>query len=190
MKAFLRNHREGITAMDFFWVPTITSNVLYVLVVIVHERRRILHFNVTRTPGSDWVAQQLRDAFPFDRVPKYLLYYHDTKFSAGIDRLVESFGAKPRTTVRSPWQNGLCERWIGSVRRELLDHVVPFGETHLYGLLRSYIEYYHRDRTHIGLNKDSPCPRDVHSRPSDDAKVVALPRVGGLHHCYAWRKAA
>ena len=190
-KAFLRNHREGIAAMDFFSVPTITFNVLYVLVVIDHARRRILHFNVTRTPGSDWVAQQLRDAFPFDQVPKYLLYDHDAKFSASIDRLVESFGANPtRTTVRSPWQNGLCERWVGSVRRELLDHVVPFGEAHLYELLRSYIEYYHRDRTHIGLNKDAPYPRDVDSRPSDDAKVVALPRVGGLHHRYAWRKAA
>ena len=131
-KAFLRNHREGIAAMDFFSVPTITFNVLYVLVVIDHARRRIIHFNVTRTPGSTWVAQQLRDAFLFDRVPRYLIYDHDAKFSAGIDRLVESFGTKPtRTGLRSPWQNGICERWGGSLRRELLDHVVPFSEDHL-----------------------------------------------------------
>ncbi len=190
-KAFLRNHRESIAAMEFFSVPTITFNVLYVLVVIDHARRRIIHFNVTRTPGSTWIAQQLRDAFPFDQGPSYLIYDHDAKFSAAIDRLVESFGAKPtRTPVRSLWQNGLCGRWIGAVRRELLDRVVPFGERHLRGLLRSYIEYLHEDRTHLGLGKDCPLPRPIESRPGDDAKVVALPRVGGLHHRYRWRKAA
>ena len=190
-KAFLRNHREGIAAMDFFSVPTITFNVLYVLVVIDHARRRIIHFNVTRTPGSTWVAQQLRNAFPFDRAPRYLIYDHDAKFSAIIDRLVESFGTKPtRTGVRSPWQNGICERWGGSLRRELLDHVVPFGEDHLRKLLRSYIEYHHEDRTHLGLNKDCPLPRAIEQRPGDGAEVVALPRVGGLHHRYEWRKAA
>lgn len=189
--AFLRNHKDAIAAMDFFSVPTVCFKVLYVLFVIEHGRRRVVHFNVTFHPTSAWVIQQLRESFPYDSAPRYLIFDRDTIFNPAVVNVVRAMGIKPRRIAyRSPWQNGVAERWIGSCRRELLEHVVVFGRCHLVRLIRCYISYYHDDRCHLGLSKDTPHKRPVTSRPSCTAKVVALPRVGGLHHRYAWREAA
>ena len=137
------------------------------------------------------MIQQLREAFPFDTAPKYLIFDRDTIFSAELVRFVEAMGIKPcRTAYRSPWQNGVAERWIGSCRRELLDHVIVFNRNHFIRLMRSYLDYYHQDCCHLWLVKDTPSSRLVTSRPSTEAKIVALPRVGGLHHRYAMRDAA
>lgn len=189
---FLRNHRDAIAAMDFFVVPTITFRVLYIIwFAIEHGRRRIVHFHVTDHPDAAWVAQQLREAFPFDTAPRHLVFDRDGTFSAHVVSMVKSLGAKPtRTAPRSPWQNGVAERWIGSVRRELLDHVVVFNDRHLLRLLREYVAYYHDDRIHLGLAKATPANRLPQTRPAGDAEVVALPRLGGLHHRYEWRAAA
>ena len=189
--AFLRNHKDAIAAMDFFTVPTASLRMLYVLFVIEHRRRGIVHFNVTFNPTSAWVIQQLREAFPYDTAPKHLLFDRDTIFSPAVVRFVRAMGTQPtRTAYRCPWQNPVAERWIGSCRRQFLEHVVVLGERHLVRLLRSYLEYYHEDRPHLGLGKDAPDRRAVTPRPSPSAKIVALPRVGGLHHRYEWRVAA
>ena len=129
--------------------------------------------------------------FPYDTAPKYLIFDRDFIFSAAVIEFIKATGTKPvRTSFRSPWQNGTAERWVGSCRRELLEHVVVLGACHLIRLVRAYISYYHEDRCHLGLNKDTPSLRAVTHRPSPTAKVVALPRVGGLHHRYEWREAA
>jgi len=189
--AFLRNHRDAIAAMDFFIVPLLTFQVLYVLVIIHHGRRILLHVNVTFHPTAQWVVQQLREAFPYDTAPGYLIFDRDSIFSAKVVATVRSFGIRPvRTTYRSPWQNGVIERWIGSCRRELLCHVVVFNERHAMKLLHEYIAYYNADRCHYCLAKDAPQPRLVQHRTSKTSKVVAFPRVGGLHHRYEWRDAA
>ena len=154
-KVFLRNHREGIAAMDFFTVPTATFQVLYVLIFIRHARRQILHFNVSAHPGTEWIIQQLREAFPYDMAPRYLIFDRDDKFGQLVVTAMKSMGIKPsRTTFRSPWQKVVVERWIGTVRRELLNHVVILNELHLRRLLRDYVSYYHADRTHLGLQKE------------------------------------
>ncbi|MEO6025906.1 MAG: integrase core domain-containing protein [Candidatus Binatia bacterium] len=188
---FLRNHKDAIAAMDFFVVPTVSFRVLYVWFAIEHGRRRILHFDVTDRPGAAWVVQQLRETFPFETARRYLIFDRDTIFSARVVAAVQSFGIEPtRTRFRSPWQNGIAERWIGSVRRELIGQVVVCNERHLRRLLRDYVAYYHEDRTHLGLEKGTAAERPVTRRPEGDARVVALPRVGGLHHRYEWRAAA
>ncbi len=188
---FLRNHADAIAAMDFFTVPTVSLRVLYGFFVIEHGRRRILHFNATYNPSASWVIQQLREAFPYNTAPRHLIFDRDSIFSAEVVRFITAIGTKPRrTSFRSPWQNPVAERWIGSCRRELLDHVVVFHERHLVRLVRAYISYHHDDRTHLGLDKDTPTARPVTPRPSPTAQVVALQRVGGLHHRYVWRDAA
>jgi transposase InsO family protein len=188
---FLCNHRDAIAAMDFFVVPTLMFRMLYVWFAIEHGRRRILHFHVTDRPEAAWVVQQLREAFPFDTAPRHLVFDRDATFSAHVISTVESLGMKPsRTAPRSPWQNGIAERWIGSVRRELLDRVVVLNDRHLLRLLRDYVTYYHDDRSHLALAKATPMSRPRQARPVGDAEVIALPRLGGLHHRYEWRAAA
>ena len=188
---FLQNHRHAIAAMDLFTIPLATFRVPYALVIIHHGRRVLLHVHVSFNPTAQWVVHQLREAFPFDTTPKYLIFDRDSIFSAYVVATVKSFGIKPvRTSYRSPWQNGVIERWIGSCRRELLDHVIIFNERHALKLLREYVAYYNTDRCHYALAKDAPHPRPVQRRTSDAAHVVALPRVGGLHHRYEWRDAA
>ena len=189
--AFLRNHSEAIAGMDFFTVPTATMNVLYGFFVIAHDRRRVLHFNATYQPSAQWVIQQLREAFPFHCAPRHLIFDRDSIFCPLVVSFVKALGVKPsRSAYRSPWQNAVAERWIGTLRRELLDHVVVLGRQHLLRLVRSYLCYYHEDRCHLGLERDTPERRPVTPRPSPKAKVVALPRVGGLHHRYVWQEAA
>ncbi|MCP4609310.1 MAG: transposase family protein [Planctomycetes bacterium] len=142
-------------------------------------------------PSADWVVKQLREAFPFDQAPRHLIFDRDSIFSSRVVRVIKSFGIKPkRTNYKSPWQNGTAERWVKNCRNELLNHVIVFNEHHLRKLLRKYVDFYNSDRTHYNLNKDSPEARPIQIKPSNSARVVALPRVGGLHHRYEWRDAA
>src|SRR5258707_1660206 len=157
LRAFLRNHREAIAAMDFFTVPTISFGVLYCFFVISHDRRRILHFNVTNHPTSLWIVQQLREAFPFESAPRFLIFDRDAKYGLEVPAAVRSLKISPvRTSFESPWQNGVAERWVESCRRDLLDHIIAVNERHLKRLLSEYIRYYHEDRTHLGLGKGTP----------------------------------
>lgn len=189
--AFLQNHREAICAMDFFTVPTLTFQLLYGMFVMEHGRRRILHCNVTRHPTADWVVQQLREAFPEACPYRYVILDRDTKWDDEVMAFLQASGLQAkRTSVRAPWQNGVAERWVGSCRREMLDYVIPVNEDHLRRLLRAYVHYYHQDRTHDSLAQDAPQPRPVENKPAGNATVISLPRVGGLHHRYAWRPAA
>src|SRR5712664_3898766 len=152
--AFLRNHREAIAAMDLFTVPTITFGALYCFFVISHYRRRILHVNVTKHPTSGWIIQQLREAFPFAASHKYLIFDRDQKFGFEVIAAVKAASIIPkRTSFRSPWQNGIAERWVGSCRRDLLDHIVVLDERHLSRLLSEYVRYFHEDRTHPGVGQ-------------------------------------
>jgi putative transposase len=179
---FLRNHREAIAAMDLFSVPTVTFNVLYVFFIIGHDRRRILHVNVTRHPTSLWIVQQLREAFPYEPVSKFLILDHDAKYGTEVPAAIRSMDITAvRTAVGCPLQNGVAERWVGSCRRELLDHVIAINPPHQKRLLASYVDYYHRDRTHCGLQKQTPEKRP---RCAGRGKLMTWPRVGGLHHRY------
>jgi putative transposase len=183
--AFLRNHREAIAAMDFFTVPTLTFGVLYCFFVIGHDRRKLLHCNVTRQPTASWIVLQLREAWGYDKPHRFLIFDRDAKFSADVISTVKQNGTEPvRTALRSPWQNGVAERWVGSVRRELLDHVIVLNQRHLRRLLKEYVRYYHEDRTHLGLGKDTPGGRVAASTVSSASKIASLPRLGGLHHRY------
>jgi len=183
-QAFLQNHREAIAAMDFFAVPTVTFGLLYAFFVISHDRRRILHVSVTKHPTSTWVAQQLREAFPYEHGRQYLIFDHDSKFGGEVKAAIEAVGLRAaQISVRSPWQNGIAERWVGSCRRDLLDQIIPLNERHLKRLLSEYVRYYHEDRTHLGLGKDTPATRTT-EQPTIASKVVAFPRLGGLHHRY------
>ena len=146
--AFLRNHREAIAAMDFFTVPTIKFSVLYCFFVISHDRRRVLHLNVTPYPTSGWIIQQLREAFPYESVPRFLIFDRDAKYGLEVPIAVQSMAIRPvRTSLESPWQNGVAERWVENCRRDLLDHVIALNEEHLRRLLSDYVRYYHGDRT-------------------------------------------
>lgn len=182
-RTFLSNHTECLAAMDFFTVPTAGFRVLYVFIVLNHDRRQVAHFNVTEHPTARWTAQQLTEAFPFDTAPGYLLRDRDAIYGEKVQRRIRSLGIEEVVTApRSPWQNPFCERVIGSFRRDCLDHVIVINERHLRRILREYIDYYHTCRTHLSLNKDPPETRTVES--PEMGNVVAFPRVGGLHHRY------
>ncbi len=188
-QTFLDTHREVLAAMDFFTVPTLTFRLLYVLLIIRHDRRKVLHLNVTAHPTAAWVTQQLREAFPFGGGAQYLLLDRDSIFWAEVGRVLRCMEVCPmRTSFRSPWQNGVAERWVGSCR--LLDHVVVLNEPHLLRLLREFLDYYHNARTHPSLGKDPPVGRPVCAASSPSATLTSLPRIGGLHHRYEWRAAA
>ena len=187
-KAFLENHVSELVAMDFFVVPTVDFKVLFVLVILAHERRRVVHFNVTAHPTEQWTAQQIVEAFPWDKAPRYLLRDRDSIYGALFQRRVTSLGIEEvRTAPRSPWQNPFVERFIGSIRRDCLDHVIVFNERHLKRLLSRYFAYYHYWRTHLSLSMDSPQSRPV-QLPAQGA-VIEYPEVGGLHHHYERRAA-
>ena len=189
--AFLANHREVIAAFDFFTVPTLTFQLLYCFFVIEHGRRRVLHFNITRHPTAEWVVQQLREAFPEAGPYRYAILDNDSKFNADVIAFLKATGLRPkRTSVQAPWQNGTAERWVGSCRREILDHVIALNEQHLRRLIRDYVNYHHDDRIHDSLDKDTPNRRPVETRPSPTATVISSARLGGLHHRYSWREAA
>jgi transposase InsO family protein len=182
---FLSNHREAIAAMDFFTVPTLTFDVLNCFFVIAHNRRRILHCNVTRHPSAAWVIQQLRETFPYDSAPRFLIFDRGSNFNEEVIDTIQSFGIQPkRTSFRSPWQNGVAERWVGACRRDLLDRVIILNERHLKRLLSEYVRYYQEDRTHLGLDKQTPNRRQAARGITSGGRVVAMPRLGGLHHRY------
>jgi putative transposase len=188
---FLRNHREVITAMDFFTVPTLDFRILYCFFVIEHGRCRILHFNVTEHPTGSWIVQQLREAFPGSCPYRYAILDGDAKFGHEVTDVLTTLGMNPvRISPASPWQNGVAERWVGSCRRELFDHLIVLNDVHLRRLIRDYISYYHADRIHDSLEKDTPAMRPVSSKPDQSARLVSLRRIGGLHHRYDWRPAA
>jgi putative transposase len=168
--------------MEFFPVPTITFGVLFCFFVIRHDRRRILHVNVTKHPTSGWVVQQLREAFPFASAPRFLIFDRDAKFGLEVPMAVRSLKMSPiRTSFESPWQNGVAERWVESCRRDLLDQVIAVNERHLKRLLSEYVRYHHEDRTHLGLGKGTPNGR---IRSVASGQVVSQERLGGLHHRY------
>jgi transposase InsO family protein len=187
-RTFLKNHATAIASVDFFTVPTATFRVLYVFLVLSHERRRVVHFNVTDSPTAQWTERQVVQAFPWDTASKFLLRDRDAIYGPEFLRSVSNLGIEDvRTSPRSPWQNPYVERLIGSIRRECLDHVVIVNEKHLRRVLREYLGYYSEARTHLGLRKDCPEARAI--EPPEAGRVVALPRVGGLHHRYARRAA-
>jgi putative transposase len=189
--AFLQNHHEVIAAFDFFTVPTLTFQLLYCFFVIEHGRRRILHFNVTPHPTAEWVIQQLRETFADAGPYRYVILDRDSTFDADVITFLKATGLEPkRTSVGSPWQNGIAERWVGSCRREILDHVIALGEPHLRRLIGDYVNYYHQDRIHDSLEKDAPNRRPVEPKAAVTATVISMPRLGGLHHRYRWREAA
>jgi Integrase core domain. len=182
-RTFLDNHLGSLASIDFFTVPTATFRVLYVFFVLAHDRRRVVHFNVTEHPSAAWTAQQIVEAFPEDTAPKYMIRDRDGIYGDHFRCRVHGLGTEEVPTApRSPWQNPYAERLVGSVRRECLDHVIVLGERHLHRILRSYFSYYHRVRTHLSLGKDAPDPRTVH--PPAMGKIVAFQEVGGLHHRY------
>ncbi len=187
-RAFLDNHLKDLVSVDFFTVPTVTFRILFVFLVLSHDRRRIVHFNVTEHPSAEWTGRQFIEAFPWNTAPRYLIRDRDGIYGQDFTRRVNALGVKQVLIApRSPWQNPYVERVIGSIRRECLDHVVVFNENHLRRVLRSYLGYYHASRTHLALGKDSPDSRSV--EPPSRGKVVAFPEVGGLHHRYT-RQAA
>ena len=182
-KALLNNHVRDLVSIDFFVVPTVRFKVLFVLVVLAHHRRRVVHFNVTEHPTAQWAAQQIIEVFPWNRAPKYLLRDRDGIYGSQFQKRVQSMGIEEVVTApRSPWQNGFVERVIGSIRRDCLDHVVVLNDRHLRRILTNYFDYYHRWRTHLSLAMDSPESRPVQSPAFGN--VVAFPEVGGLHHHY------
>jgi transposase InsO family protein len=182
-RTFLENHADCIAGIDFFTVPTATFRILYVFIVLCHDRRHIVHFNVTAHPTARWTAQQLVEAFPFESAPRYLLRDRDAIYGEKVRRRIKSLCIEEVVTApHSPWQNPFVERIIGSIRRDCLDHIIVLNERHLRRILREYFSYYHSCRTHISLNKDPPETRTV--EPPEMGNVVAFPHVGGLHHRY------
>ena len=187
-QTFIRNHLTEIAAIDFFTVRTATFRTLYVFLVLSLDRRRVVHFNVTPDPSAAWTSLQLIQAFPFDSAPQYLIRDRDGVYGRRVIDTLEILDIEQIVTApRSPWQNGYCERVIGTIRRECLDHVIVLGESHLRRVLKEYLAYYHGSRTHLGLEKDAPMPRAVQAQ--DIGPVISKPVLGGLHHRY-YRKAA
>lgn len=182
-RAFLKNHVTDLVSIDFFIVPTIRFKLLFVLVVLAHSRRKVIHFNVTEHPTAVWTGQQIIEAFPWDSAPRYLLRDRDTIYGSAFQRRVQSMGIEEVLSApRSPWQNRFVERFIGTLRRDCLDHVVVLNERHLRRIVARYLDYYHDWRTHLSLSKDAPNWRTVH--PPDRGRVVEFSDLGGLHHHY------
>jgi transposase InsO family protein len=178
-KTFLHNHAAGIGAMDFLIVPTVGFRLLFVLVILRHERRRLMSLSVTAQPVADWIARQITDAFPWDEAPDYMIRDRDASYGQAVTKRLAAMGIRD-PAARSPWQNGHAERLIGSIRRECLDHIVVFGEAHLRRILAAYAGYYNELRTHLSVGKDSPGRRPVQRL----GQLAAQPILGGLHHHY------
>ena len=179
---------HNLVAIDMFVVVTATFRLLYALIVLGHDRRQVIHFDVTKNPTQDWLARQMTEAFPWDTAPRYLLRDRDASYGQTFRDRVEAMGVEEVVTApRSPWQNPFVERIIGSIRRECLNHVIIFDERHLRRVMSSYFQYYHKSRTHLSLDKDCPETRPIH--PPTVGKIIAFPEVGGLHHRYERRAA-
>jgi len=187
-RSFLDNHIKTLVSLDFFVVPTATFRVLFVLLILAYDRRRVVHLHVTADPSAEWTACQLVQAFPDETAPRYLLRDRDGVYGKAFRRRVKNLGIQEvLTAARSPWQSPYVERLVGSVRRDCLDHVIVLNEQHLRRILRRYFDYYGRWRCHLSLQGDAPEPRAVHG--PELGRVIELPEVGGLHHRYV-REAA
>jgi len=184
-RTFLDNHLRDIVAVDFFTVPSATFRILFVFLALRHDRRFVVHFNVTANPTAQWTAQQIVEAFPYDDAPRFLLRDRDSIYGQHFKNRIKNMGIEEVVTAaRSPWQNPYVERIVGSLRRECLNHFIVLNERHLRRILHSYLEYYHEHRTHLSLNRNSPIEREVEEK----GEVISIPMVGGLHHRY--RRAA
>jgi len=182
-RAFLENHLKDLVAVDFFVVPTATFGVLFGFMVLAHDRRRVLHFNVTANPTAEWTARQLVQAFPEETAPRFLVRDRDRIYGDRFRRVLELLGVEEVVTAaRSPWQNAYAERLIGSLRRECLEQAIVLDEMHLLRILAKYFEYYNETRCHLSLAGDAPQSRGVQG--PELGEVVELPKVGGLHHRY------
>ena len=187
-RSFLHNHLTDIAAIDMFVVATATFRILYALIVLGHDRRKVIHFDVSQNPEQVWLSRQMTEAFPWETAPRYLLRDRDTSYGRAFRDRVKAMGIEEVLTAqRSPWQNPFAERLIGSIRRECLDHIIIFNERHLRQVLSRYFQYHHRTRTHLALDKDCPQPRRI--QPPSAGKIIAFPEVGGLHHRYERRAA-
>ncbi len=187
-QTFIRNHMGEIASIDFFTVPAVTFRTLYVFLILSLDRRRIIHFNVTSNPTAEWTSIQLIQAFPFDTGPWYLIRDRDGVYGPKVINTLRILDIEQVVTaIRSPWQNGYCERVIGTIRRECLDHVIVVNENHLRQVLKEYLAYYRESRTHLGLEKNAPVPRMT--QDPDDGPVMSESVLGGLHHRY-YRQAA
>ena len=182
-RTFLENHVPEIVAIDFFIVATVNFRLLYCFLALRHDRRRVVHLNVTPHPTARWTAQQVVEAFPFDTAPRFLIRDHDGIFGVDFRERIKHLDIEEVVIApRSPWQSPYVERLIGSIRRECLDHVIVLNEARLHRILTSYFAYYHEARAHLSLDRNAPTPREV--EPSSHGRVVAIPQVGGLHHWY------
>jgi len=186
-RTFLADHVQQIAAADFFVVPAATCRLLFVLMILAHERRRVVHVAVTEHPTAAWTAQQLREAFPWSEAPRYLVLDHDAAFSAWTKTGAAIGIEEVLTAPRSPWQNAYAERLIGSIRRECLDHIIITNERGLRRAFAAYVEYYLKSRTHLALDKGAPVFRSV-ATPAG-GEIVAIPCLRGLHHRYERRAA-
>jgi putative transposase len=187
-RSFLHSLMHNLVAIDMFVVATATFRLLYALIVLGHDRRKVIHFEVTQNPTQVWLSRQMTEAFPWDTAPRYLLRDRDTSYGGTFRNRVAAMGIEEVVTApRSPWQNPYVERIIGSIRRECLDHIIIFNERHLRHVLSSYFQYHHRTRTHLSLDKECPQPRPI--QPPSTGKIIAFPEVGGLHHRYERRAA-
>ena len=181
-KTFLRNHGEAIAAVDMCVVPTVTFELLFAFLVVGHGRRHLLWFEVTRRPTAEWLARQITEAFPWASAPTYLVRDNDRAYGLVFRRRVRVMGIRDRPiSPSSPWQNGIAERLIGTLRRECLDQMLVFGEAHLRRILSAYATYYNQTRTHMALRKDAPLHRAVQR----NGTIIAVPVLSGLHHRYA-----
>src|SRR5450759_1222230 len=180
-KTFLQNHAEAIAAIDMCVVPTLTFDLLFAFLVLGHGRRQLLWFEVTRYPRAEWLSRQITEAFPWTSAPAYLVRDNDRAYGHVFTSRVRAMAIRDRPiSPQSPWQNGYAERLIGTLRRECLDQVVIFGETHLRRVLSTYAAYYNQDRTHLTLRKDAPLHRVIQR----SGTIVAIPILAGLHHQY------
>ena len=187
-RTFLDNHVSQLGSIDFFTVPTATFRMLFVFVVLSHDRRRLVHLNVAAHPTPEWTAQQLREAWPWDTAPRFVIRDRDGIYGPEVRDVAQAMDVEEVLTApRSPWQSPFVERVIGSLRRECLDHVIVWNERSLLRHLKRYVTYYHEWRTHLSLDKDAPTPRAVHEKTS--GTIVQVPHVGGLHHHYERRAA-
>jgi transposase InsO family protein len=182
-RTFLDNHVQDIAAVDFFTVPTATFRILFCFLVMRHDRRKVAHFHVTANPTAAWTAQQLVEAFPYEEAPRFLIRDRDDIYGDCYRKRVGDLGIEEVIIApRSPWQNPYCERLIGSIRRDCLDHIIVLTEAHLRRILTAYFDYYHHCRTHLSLARNAPFPRQM--EPPSCGTVVSISQVGGLHHRY------
>ena len=182
-RAFLANHTMELVSLDFFTVSTVRFHVLFVLILLAHDRRRVVHFNITKYPTARWTAQQVVEAFPWETAPRFLLRDRDGVYGADFHERVKSMGIEEVIiAARSPWQSPYVERMIGSVRRECLANVVVLSERHLRRILKDYFSHYHRWRCHQSLAMDCPEPRPV--QPPEVGEVVEVREASGLYRHY------